>query len=475
MFSKRPEPRSISSQLVLLFTFAAAFLLSCGLGIFYLMVVRHAFEEDNAVLADKVFAFREVLRKGGQELLADQIRTMNRDGGWQARLSDSDGNVLAEAPAMNHSLPPSVFPAAGRSDWQFMPRNYRHAGKLYSLAATKAGSAGQHLLLQVAQDRSTDEEFSRQFGVLLATLLALGIIASTIIGIAVTRRGLRPLANMTTALARISPQHLHERVPPAGWPRELQPLALAFDEMLDRLEDSFTRLSQFSADLAHELRTPIANIRGEAEVALTRPRATTEYRDVIESTVAECERLSGIVDNLLFLARAEAPEAPVERTSFDGRAAMEKIASYYETIAEERHINIVCSGEGEIQADPLLFNRALSNLLDNSLRFTSEGGSIAIAITTSSNGAEVSVADTGAGIAPEHLPRVFDRFYRGDASRSSNGTGLGLALVKSITQLHGGSARIESKLGQGTKVTLLFPNQLSADEKHAPAPQQLRD
>jgi two-component system, OmpR family, heavy metal sensor histidine kinase CusS len=232
--------------------------------------------------------------------------------------------------------------------------------------------------------------------------------------------------------------------------------------MLDRLEDSFTRLSQFSADLAHELRTPIGNMLGEAQVALTRERSSEEYRSVIESTAAECERLSGIIDNLLFLARAESAEQQIERSLFNARDALEKIASFYQTAAEDRRVNIECSGEGQIFADPALFNRALSNLIDNALRFTTDGGNIHIAISTHDGRTEVSVRDTGAGIAPEHLPRVFDRFYRGDASRSSAGTGLGLALVKSIVDLHCGSAKIESKLGRGTTVTLTFPNKTSS-------------
>jgi two-component system, OmpR family, heavy metal sensor histidine kinase CusS len=456
MFAKRPEPRSIASQLVLLFTLAAAFLLTCGLGIFYIIVVRHAFEEDNAVLGDKIAALRGTLKKGDAELLADEIRGTANGGAWQIRLLDATGNVLAQTPSMNEQLPPGVFPAAQSSAWQFAPQNCRRDDKLFSLATTRTGAPAS-LLLQIAQDRSTDEEFSREFGALLALLLALGIVASSFIGIAVTRRGLRPLSEMTQAATRIGPTRLNERVAPARWPRELQPLALAFDDMLGRLEDSFTRLSQFSADLAHELRTPIANIRGEAEVALTRPRATAEYREVIESTVAECERLSAIVDNLLFLARAEAADRKVEPTRFDGRAAIEKIANYYRTLAEERRIKILCAGEGDVLAEPLLFDRALSNLLDNSLRFTSDGGTISIALAPGRKGMEVSVSDSGAGIPPEHLPRVFDRLYRVDPSRSSHGAGLGLALVKSIAHLHGGSATIASEFGEGTKVTLVFP------------------
>jgi two-component system heavy metal sensor histidine kinase CusS len=149
----------------------------------------------------------------------------------------------------------------------------------------------------------------------------------------------------------------------------------------------------------------------------------------------------------------------VERTRFDGRAAIENIAAYYQTVAEERHINIICAGEGEIEADPLLFSRAVGNLLDNSLRFTHDGGTISVSITSGAEGSEVYIADTGSGISAEDLPRVFDRFYRADASRSSHGTGLGLALVKSIVQLHGGSAGIESEPGRGTKVTLIFPKE----------------
>jgi two-component system heavy metal sensor histidine kinase CusS len=324
---------------------------------------------------------------------------------------------------------------------------------------TAVDEAGGHpYTIQVAQDRSGDEEFITEFGTLLVVVLAFGVVASTVIALTVTRKGLRPVREMTRSLKRIGPKQLHERIPPEGWPRELRPLAVAFDEMLDRLEDSFTRLSQFSADLAHELRTPIANIRGEGEVALTRPRTPDEYREVIESSVGECERLSAIVDNLLFLARAEAAEGHIPRTHFDGKSAVEKIAAFYEPIAEEHQTVISCVGEGEIHADPMLFGRAVSNLLENALRFTPEGGTIQVSVATGPTHSQISVKDSGCGIAREHLPRVFDRFYRADSSRSSQGSGLGLALVKSIMDLHGGAAVVESEVGHGTTVILTFPN-----------------
>jgi two-component system heavy metal sensor histidine kinase CusS len=262
---------------------------------------------------------------------------------------------------------------------------------------------------------------------------------------------------MTRALKRVGPKQLHERVTAVGWPRELQPLAVAFDDMLGRLEDLFVRLSQFSADIAHELRTPIGNIRGEAEVALTRPRSADEYREVIESTIAECQHLGHIVDNLLFLARTEAAEGHLQRTSFDARAAIERVAAFHEPIAEEQKLTIRCQGEGTFNADEMLFSRAVNNLVENAVHHTPAGGTIEIAIANRGANSEVSVKDTGRGIAAEHLPRVFDRFYRADPSRSSEGVGLGLALVKSIMDLHGGSAQIASEPGRGTTVTLSFP------------------
>ena len=463
MSSNRTEARSIATQLVLLFTLCATLLLSCGLGVFYWIVVRHAFEEDNAVLADKLAAIRTDLKQPDGINTVDRELKNRRTGEpavYWVRIIDPAGGVATETPGMNRLLPPNIFaPPQTSISLSRSTKDYQKEGKLFSLVATNETVAGQPYVLQVAQDRSADEHFRKQFGALLALVVGLGFIASTLVAITVTKRGLRPLAEMRHALERVQPAHLSERIEPAQWPRELQPVVTAFDGMLDRLEDSFTRLSQFSADLAHELRTPIGNMLGEAQVALTRERSSEEYRSIIESAAAECERLSGIIDNLLFLARAESAEQEVERSLFNGRAALEKIASFYQTAAEDRHLNIECSGEGQIFADPTLFNRAVGNLIDNALRFTTDGGNIHISIGARDGRTEVFVRDTGSGIAPEHLPHVFDRFYRGDPSRSSAGTGLGLALVKSIVDLHGGSARIESELGRGTTVTLTFPNQ----------------
>ncbi len=457
MSSSPTEPRSIASQLVFLFTPAAVLLLGCGLGVLYWIVVRHGLEEDRTVLTDKVLGIRADLRSAaGPGLTRQELKALQgeRTSYW-VRLLDDRGEVIAETEGMGSLLPAALFPVGTKTASAEVPmKDHQAEGKLFSLVSMRATENGRSYLIQVAQDRSADERFEREFGLLVVVVLICGTFASIMIAITVTRRGLRPLNAMTHSLKRVGPTRLHERVPPADWPRELQPVAVAFDDMLDRLEGSFNRLSQFSADLAHELRTPLANIRGEAEVALTRPRTPNEYEAVMESNVAECERLSTIIDNLLFLARAEAAESKVKCSWFDGRAAIDRIAAYNEAIAEERRLQIICSGHGQVYADPLLFGRAVSNLVDNAVHYTPDGGRIAISITTSDDHAEIAVGDNGCGIAAEHLSRIFDRFYRVDPSRSTEGTGLGLALVKSIADLHGGKIEVTSEVGRGTRLVL---------------------
>jgi len=276
------------------------------------------------------------------------------------------------------------------------------------------------------------------------------------------KRALRPLEEMATATERVQASQLHQRLGRGRWPSELIALAAGFDQMLARLEDSFERLSRFSADLAHELRTPIQNLRGGAEVALTRTRTAEEYREVIELSIEEYQRLSSMIDSLLFLARSENAETRLNLVKFQIGLEVDKILDFYDAAAREREVELTRSGDGELYADPMLFRRAVNNLVSNALQHAPTAGRIRVLVVTElDHEVQIAVQDNGCGIGPEHLPRIFDRFYRVDAARSSSSasTGLGLAIVKSIMELHGGSARAESGLGVGTKVTLTFPDE----------------
>jgi two-component system heavy metal sensor histidine kinase CusS len=232
--------------------------------------------------------------------------------------------------------------------------------------------------------------------------------------------------------------------------------------MLDGLEESFERISRFSADIAHDLRTPVNNIRGEAEVALARARTVEEYRDVLGSCLEEAVRLSNLIGDLLFLARAESPLALLHRERTDVAQLLTRVREYYEASAADAGVVLTTTYPREAViagVDQSLILRALSNLVSNAVAHTPSGGSIQMAAKTNLSNIHIEVSDTGIGIQADALPRVFDRFFRVDASRSQTfgGTGLGLAIVQSIALLHGGNVQIASKPGEGTRVTISLP------------------
>jgi len=468
MSSKRADGEgrrgwSLVARLAFFYTISATALLLGAMLILYAAVIRHIDAEDHAYLRDKLRAARaDLLEKkaGAQPLLADVVPA--GDSGYFVRVLDrATGLVVAERPGGGEKLPPSVFPAP-RADGEIPAAGVEFrtgAGQWFLLASAFAeieAGARTPVLLQIAQDRSDDKAFTAEFRRLLVTVLAGGIAAAAGIAWLVARRGLRPLETMTRDVEKVQASHLHQRLGRGPWPAELISLAGAFDEMLARLEDSFARLARFSADLAHELRTPIQNLRGEAEVALTRARTAAEYREVIELGIEEYDRLSRMIDSLLFLARAENAEMRIERTDFDAGAAIDNILDFCEASASEQNITLSRTGNARLEADPALFRRVLTNLISNALAHTPAGGRVNVSVRSPT---EIAVADTGRGISPEHLPRIFDRFYRADAARGAppDGTGLGLSIVKSIMDLHGGAVTLESKLDEGTTVTLRFP------------------
>jgi two-component system heavy metal sensor histidine kinase CusS len=260
---------------------------------------------------------------------------------------------------------------------------------------------------------------------------------------------------------------LDARIQHAGYPVELAALAKTFNAMLDRLEDSFRRLSQFSADIAHELRTPINNIRGEAEVVLSRARSVEEYREALTSCLEESVRLSNLITNLLFLARAESPGICLKREPVRIVKELAAVRDYYEAAAAEAFVTLSLASTDEVvlALDRALIQQAVGNLVANSIAHTPRGGTITLAAGAEDERVRIEVSDTGVGIPSEDLPRVFDRFYRVDPGRSpqSGGMGLGLAIVKSIATIHGGQMEIASEVGRGTRIAIVLPTSLRAD------------
>jgi two-component system heavy metal sensor histidine kinase CusS len=277
-------------------------------------------------------------------------------------------------------------------------------------------------------------------------MIASGIAIMALFGWVAVRQGHAPLRRIVRQIHQISASQLHTRLAPDSVPRELRDLALSFNDMLGRMEAAFLRLSNFSADIAHELRTPVTNLMTQTQVALSQARSVEEYREILYSNIEEYERMAQMVGDMLYLAQAD--DGRIKRHVSDVMLADEArtLFEYYEAWADERSVTLSLEGAATVAGDRMMLRRALGNLLSNAIRHTPPGQTVRLRIATAAEAVTVVVENPGETIAAEHLPRLFDRFYRVDPSRqrSGEGAGLGLAIVKSIVDAHGGTIQVQS-------------------------------
>ncbi len=317
--------------------------------------------------------------------------------------------------------------------------------------------------LQIAMDRSNEIEVLFHFRRDLAVALLLLTAVSAAVGHIIARRGLRPLERIRDETSRIEAQDLHKRLDASRFPEELASLVAALNGALTRLEEAFVRLEAFSSDLAHELRTPLQNLRAELEGSILRPPSAADVPEALGSLLEELDRLDEMVEQMLFLARHSVPGAALDRQPLSAGALLWESAAFFSAVAEEAGVKMETTAPPPllIYADLRLIHRALQNLLANALRHTPPGGSVVVSARMSEGAAEISVADTGDGIPAALLPHLGDRFLRLEGEgrgRATGGAGLGLAIVKGIMALHGGTFSVESVLGAGTTVRLRFPD-----------------
>ncbi len=462
--------KTLAFRLTAAYALAGLFLVFLATASLYLLTINEMERSTRLFLDDKLNVLRTMLRErpNDWDALQEEIQlesAARRYERFYIRLLDEQNQTLLTTPGMAEQLDlDQLATQRGIRAGSTIRMKGRH-GKAFRVATATApvGSPPtQTDTIQIAIDVSQQEEFLQRyrlwfFGIMLGTFAVFPFV-----GYQIARRGIRPVEDMAATARRISSTNLKERILADGYPFELAALAGTFNQMLDRLEDSFERISRFSADIAHDLRTPINNIRGEAEVGLARARTITEYRDVLESCLEEAVRLSDLVGNLLFLARAESPLADLQREPVDVTELLGGMREYYEASAAEAGISLtttISPAPVIAELDRTLVQRAVSNLVSNAVAHTPPGGSVVLAAEAAACAVRIEVSDTGVGIPAEALPRVFDRFFRLDTSRSqvSGGTGLGLAIVQSIMLLHGGKVEIASQPGQGTRVTLHMP------------------
>lgn len=464
----RGERWSLVRRLSVWYALSAFLLLSVATGLLYWGMVRRFNQQNDQYLEKKISTLEGLLRDSSQQMATVQWEVEEESLAESSvrilsRVSTADGRTLLETSGMERDLP-SNEPLPDQSINEGKYIRTRSGKRFLVLTSTveKIQSSGNRTYrVEVAIDLSYEQRLLQTYLDQLWVILGIGLLAAVIIGYRIANSGIAPVQTMAETVRRVRSSTLSERIALTGMPSELSGLAETFNEMLERLEEAFERLSQFSSDLAHELRSPIGNIRGEMEVTLTRARNASEYREVMQSSLEECEKLSRLIDRLLFLARSEHPETQIRREILHVDCELQRVIEFYEPAATEREVRLHLQAASmlAVAVDRTLFQIAAGNLVDNAVRHTPPGGHVTVAASADAESLIVTVSDTGIGIASQHLPHVFDRFYRADPARTHDGggAGLGLAIVDTIMRLHRGSVAMASTLGEGTSVTIIFP------------------
>ncbi|WP_313061847.1 heavy metal sensor histidine kinase [Pseudomonas rhodesiae] len=455
---------SLTLRLALVFALLA-FALLATLGVaLYRELERELIRRDDAALISRVDQLRNLLNDSNTlELIRNKPELFqnmlgNRESvlsiaapGQQPLLLVNPGNI--DLPAVTPVPKGHVLDLA---DVQHLPGV--NGVPLAALAASiDSGDLGN---LQVTSGRLMTERTAMLASYRLSVYILAGIaaLALALAGYLLVHRGLLPLRRLAQHAQGIGVGNLAERLDSRGAPKELLPMIDAFNTMLERLAKGFAQLSQVSTDMAHELRTPINNLLGETQVALHQQRSVDSYQQLLASNVEELERLARMLDNMLFLARTDPASALRQRQALSAADEVERIAEYFEGLASDRGMHILAAGQGEIWAEPMLLRRALANLCANAIKYGAAHSELRIEAMPTDEGLILRVSNQGETIAAEHLPRLFERFYRVDESRerSAHSNGLGLSIVATIMQLHNGRYSVSSQNGV-TRFELLFP------------------
>jgi two-component system heavy metal sensor histidine kinase CusS len=372
------------------------------------------------------------------------ISVRTQDG--SALFSAGDQQVARQ---LQDQVTPAGAPPVTR---RFGEKFYRFVSMPVLRGAPQGGPVNVMIALDVTEDRNFVKE--------LQAYVWLGVAQIAVVlgglGWVVVRHGLAPLRKVSAMVAAISTRQLDKPLEDGGVPKELRELVTAFNAMLARLHESFRRLTDFSSDIAHELRTPIQNLLIQNQVTLGAKGDVDSYRAVLQSNEEEYQRLSGMISDMLFLAKADNKQASLRKETVDLRAEVAGLLDFYEALAGEQGIELHQTGAAKITADRSMIQRALSNLLSNAIRFTPRGKAITVSLGTENGWATLAVSNPGPEIPEEHRERIFERLYRIDPSRrqgSTDNVGLGLAITKSIVEMHGGYISVAS--GQG-RVTFLI-------------------
>lgn len=455
----------LTQRLTLLFTVVAAAVV-LGLGILFLIATgRHFVALDHIALQEKQHLIEEILRNSHSA--HDARWRLNEALGYHHGLyvlvEDAQGELVFQSNGFTsdaQSAPAGPSPEIGSIGTWKRDGSIFHTLRFEATPAYSHANTPAALRVLIATDTEHHAQFLQDLRRDLALYVSAAIVVCGFLSWLAARQGLAPLREMRSRAAAVTSQKLTERMPVQAVPVEMAALAQELNRMLDRLQEDFQRLTDFSSDLAHELRTPISNLLTQTQVALSSKRDAATYRDILASNAEEFQRLARMVADMLFLAKTERGVDLPHNERFSARQDAMALLEFYEAVAEEKRIQLRLEGDGDMEGDRLMFRRATSNLLSNALRHTPEAGTITVKIAATADSTVVSVENTGSEIEPKMLPRLFDRFYRGDPARAhpdSEGSGLGLAITRAIAEAHGGSVTVTSSNGR-TCFALVFPH-----------------
>lgn len=460
----------ITLRLTLWFAAAATFVLTVLGAVLVNLVDRHFEVQDHEALGGKLLQISRRLATIASPGELEQVGALLQElllG--QERLSlavfSAGGRVLFATTAVQFpaSSPRAAMVRAG--GFEARPLTWVSGGQHYRalVAALPTGLTGREpVTVAVAVNIAPHRLFLAHFERGLAWALATSVALMSGLSWLAAQRGLAPLREVARLATHISADRLEERLPENTVPVEMTDLTRSFNAMLDRLDAAFRRLREYSADVAHELRTPVSNIMTQTQVALSIDRSAMEYREVLHSVLEEHERLARMIDEMLYLSSAENGMLVLGDEAVDLIAQARSLGTYFEPMVADKRLTLRISGRAMVRGDRLMLRRALANLLSNAIRHAPVGGTVEVRAATfdGEQRLELSVVNPGSEIAPEHLPRLFDRFYQVDPSRSrtGGGAGLGLAIVKSIALAHQATIRAECEGGE-VRFVLAFAGQ----------------
>ena len=319
---------------------------------------------------------------------------------------------------------------------------------------------GRDIILQLGQSMDNYTRFIEVFRKIFVTTMASLIVFAAIIGWFMARRALAGVEAVTRTARQISEGSLKQRVPVKKYQDEIDQLAITFNQMLDRIQTLVTGIREMSDNIAHDLKSPITRIRGISEVTLTTGASDKDYETMAASTIEECDRLLDMINTMLVISKAEAGVNKLDTQEMDIGVVVRDACELFRSPAEDKVIRLVCDAPGNfsISGDNRLIQRMIANLLDNAIKYTPAGGSIEVTVNTvNEDTVAITVKDTGIGISEKEMPRIFERFYRCDPSRSETGIGLGLSFARAIARAHGGDIKVTSTPDQGSTFSVTFP------------------